>query len=370
MNNRFITRMQQHYVRPSHPIAFSSPGNINRWYEKNVGRKIDSKSMGNALSEVDSYTLHREYKRPKFRNPFFIYSLRQQIQMDLIDFSQLAKYNDQVTFLLVVIDTFSKKAWIEPMINKSAPTSLQVITKVVNAIVPPPISVLFDKGMEFRNNLVTNFLRERNIKIIHPFSETKAPHIERFNRTIQDLIYRYMTENETFRYIDILDKLLETYNNRGHRTLKYLTPNEAEDESNHQKVANALNEYYTKFVQLNKQKPKYTVGQTVRIKTLPNRFDRGYNERFAREHFKIVEVKTRMPIPMYILQSLDNNEIISGGFYSNELQPIDISKGVFKMTVLKSRRRNGKLQHLVHWRDYGSQHDQWLDADNITKKYT
>ena len=369
MSNRVITRMQQHYLRPSHPIAFSSPGNIIRHYKKNVGRTLEPKVVNKALAEIDSYTLHREYKRPKYRNPFFIYSLRQQIQMDLIDISQLSKYNDGVTFLLIVIDTFSKKAWIEPMENKSAKISLQKIQKVIGEMNHPPKSIFFDKGTEFKNKLVRSFLEKENIKIIHPFSETKAALVERFNRTIQDLIYRYLTENETFRYIDVLKKLLETYNNRGHRTLKYLTPNQAELDINQTKVLNALNEHYTKFVLLNKKNSKYSVWQTVRIKTLPNKFDRGYNERFAREHFKIIKIKKNMPIDMYILKSLDNNEIIQGGFYSNEIQPIDTSKGVFKMTILKSRRRKGKLQHFVHWRDYGDQHDQWIDAETLTKDY-
>lgn len=286
--------------------------------------------------------------------------------MDLIDISQLKQYNDNVTFLLAVIDCYSKKAWIEPMENKSAKTSLRVITKVINNMHPKPISVLFDRGTEFKNAQVRKFLEESQIKIIHPSSETKAPHVERFNRSIQDLLYRYMTQYETFRYIDVLQNLVGAYNNRGHKTLKYLTPNNAEKDENSQKVRDALNEYYTKFTTLNKV-VKYKVGQIVRIKSLGNRFDRGYNERFNREHFKIIRINDRMPVVMYILKSLNNDEVIEGGFYAGDLQPV--SHSTFKMTILKSRRRNGKLQHFVKWRDYDDRHNQWIDAEDITEDY-
>jgi transposase InsO family protein len=366
--SRFIKRLQNNYLTPSHPIAFSSPGNIQRFYRKTTGRKLSKKVVDSALAKIDGFTLNREIKKPKYRNPFFVYSLRQQVQMDLVEISELKDHNDDTSFLLVAIDTFSKKAWIETMKDKTAETSLQAIKKVVDEMNPPPISILFDRGKEFTNTLTYTFLRERNIKVIHPFSEIKASIIERFNRTIQDLLYRYMTENQTLRYVDVLQRLLETYNNRGHRTLKYLTPNQAEKAENSEKVTNALNEHYEKFMALNKQ-PKYSVGQTVRISKEKDKFYRGYNERFKREHFKIVKVKTNMPIPMYILKSLDTNDIIEGAFYDSEVQPIDISDGVFKGTPIDSRMHKGKLQHLMRWRDYGPEHDSWEDATNITKDY-
>ena len=46
--------------------------------------------------------------------------LRQQWQADLVDLSQLIKDNNGMTFLLTVIDVFSKVAWCVPMKNKSA----------------------------------------------------------------------------------------------------------------------------------------------------------------------------------------------------------------------------------------------------------
>jgi hypothetical protein len=177
----------------------------------------------------------------------------------------------------------------------------------------------------------------------------------------------YMTENETFRYVDVLDHLVSSYNNRGHSTLQFMTPNEAEKPGNAGKVLCALNIHYSKA--LNSRKPPtLSVGQTVRVAKLKDKMTRGYQERFNQEHFKIIEVLTRLPVPMYKLQSMDNHEIIEGAFYKNELQVID--GDVFKIErVLKSRVKNKSKQVYVKWKGFGDQHNSWEPAANVVTDY-
>ena len=115
---------------------------------------------------------------------------------------------------------------------------------------------------------------------------------------------------------------MTVYNERKHRSLKYITPTEAERNENQQHVLNAHTEHYAK-VAAKRKPPKYKVGERVRIKNLPtNRFHRGYHHSFRHEEFEIVQINTRMPIPMYILKSLNDGEIVKGGFYAEELQPV------------------------------------------------
>jgi hypothetical protein len=52
--------------------------------------------------------------------------------------------------------------------------------------------------------------------------------VERFNRSIRDLIDKYMTEYNTNKYIDVLDKLVSNYNNRKHTVIK-MSPNFAHE---------------------------------------------------------------------------------------------------------------------------------------------
>lgn len=355
--------IHDNYVTPRHPTAFSSPGNLKRHY----GNRFGTRPILETLQHIDAYTTHREFKKPRVTNPFYVYEKRAQLQMDLLDVSKFKKYNRNITFILTAIDSHTKFAWARQLTSKAARHSLPAIRNILEAMgEDKPKQIFFDSGGEFKNALVTVYLRHLGIKIIHPSSDKKAPIVERFNRTLQGLIYRYFTHNQTETFTYDLQYLMHAYNTREHRTIK-MSPHEAEKPENKQRLLAAHNEHYTKILRKAK-KPKYTVGTRVLVKSTPqNRFHRGYHQSFRLEQFEIVEVKTNMPIPMYILKSLNDNEVISGGFYAEEIQPI---KGdVFKIQVLKKRKYRGKTQLLVHWLGYDKTHDQWINEEDVVERY-
>lgn len=73
----------------------------------------------------------------------------------------------------------------------------------------------------YESSIYQQFLRlcdEYGITVYYS-KVSKPAHIERFNRTLQSLIYRYCTERQTFRYCDKLQHFISTYNNRKHRMI-------------------------------------------------------------------------------------------------------------------------------------------------------
>lgn len=360
--NEIITN----YKDVKHPTAFAGRNVLYRYYK---GRYSD-KDIEKALEHIDSYTRHKELKKPNPRNPFFIHYKRQQVQGDLIDLKKLSRTNEGVKFLAAFIDSFTKKAWVYPMKDKSAQTMESVFEKWLEEdIEQKPESMFCDRGTEFKNRRVKTFFETRGIKFIHPNSEMKAAIVERFNRTIENMIFKYMTEFETEKYIDKLDDLVTAYNNRGHRTLKFLSPEEAEKNENQNKIRKIHRQRYDELEIKNyKKEPKYAIGDMVRVKKLPTRFARGYEEQFNSEYFRIVSINKTLPIVMYNLESMNTGEQIEGGFYANELSKVRGS--VFKVIrVLRRRRRNGRLQYLVRWKDFGPRHDSWVNEDDITATF-
>ena len=357
-----IDEIKENYVTPNHPTAFGGINRLQRFY--NI-KHNDAKKV---LEEIHSYTLHREYKKPKKRNPYFIYRLRQQIQIDLIDIQKYEKFNNGTKYILCAIDCFSRYLWVEPLKNKTGIKVKNALNKIFNRIGKLPETIFCDSGSEIKNRIVKEYLKSKNVRLFHAKSELKAGIVERVNRTLQNLIYKYMTENETNKYIDKLEDLVETYNNRGHRTLKYITPADAEDDGKKEDVLAALNEHYDSARDARKT-PRYNVGDIVRVKAdFGNRFARGYKEQFTRELFKIVDVDKRMPIPMYILQSMEDDEIIDGGFYENELSKK--RDDVFRIEKkLGSRMRNGRKEILVKWLDFSDRHNSWIPFDDVTRNY-
>ena len=351
------------YTTPPHPTAFSGPGRVKNYYGNVSRAKVDDE-----LAKIDSYTLFREYKKPKTYNPFYVYFKRQQVQMDLVDISKFKKRNDSTTFILTAIDCLTKRAWIRLLSNKKGETTLKAIKSIMTEMGQQPETVFFDRGKEFVAKIVRDYFKSKNIEVVHPNSKIKAAIVERFNKSLQSLIYKHMSENQTTRYVDKIDDILAVYNNRVHRTIK-MTPNEADKNENQLLVRNAMIEHYAK-IEAKRKKPKFKVGDMVRIKTDPAEgpFSRSYHEQFSREFFTIIEVKTRMPIPQYVIRSLNDGETIQGGFYSNELTKV--SNDVFKVEkVLDTRFRNKKKQLLIRWLGFSDEHNSWEDEDNIVRNY-
>ena len=75
--------------------------------------------------------------------------------------------------------------------------------------------------MVFYNKLVQDLLNENNIKLYSTNnSEIKSSVVERFNRTFKNMMYKKFTENNNSIFYNILDELVNNYNNKYHSTIK------------------------------------------------------------------------------------------------------------------------------------------------------
>ena len=75
---------------------------------------------------------------------------------------------------------------------------------------------------------------------------------------------------------------------------------------------------YPEHLEVYDIKPKFSVGDKVRISKKKKTFEKGYTTRWTEELFTIVEVQCSRP-PTYKIADL-NGEEIKGSFYEPELQ--------------------------------------------------
>ena len=90
-----------------------------------------------------------------------------------------------------------------------------------------PVIMRCDMGSEYVSYKVQNYLKDLKIKQIFTKYETKANYAERVIRTIKLKLVKYMSHNETFKWINILDKATCSYNMSYHRTIG-MAPTEAQ----------------------------------------------------------------------------------------------------------------------------------------------
>ena len=143
--------------------------------------------------------------------------------IDLIDRSNLSKYNKNYKFIFTIIDNHTKYAWAIPLKDKSGKSTTTAIKNLIEKEKRKPHKIWSDRGKEFYNTTFLHYLKEQNIQIYSTNSDLKAVFVERFNRTLLDLIKEPMYIEGKGGWLNHLDAALQKYNNRVHTTTK-MTP--------------------------------------------------------------------------------------------------------------------------------------------------
>ena len=230
----------------------------------------------------------------------------------LIDRSSLSKYNKNYKFIFTIIDNHTKYAWTIPLKDKSGKSTTTAFKSLIEKTKRKPDKIWSDRGKEFYNKTFLDFLKEQNIHIYSTHSDLKAVFVERFNRTLLDLIKEPMYIEGKACWLNHLDAAVEKYNNRVHGTIK-MTPFEMV--TNNQLIPNntegALRNNFK-----NKQ-PKFHVGVYVRVPDKRNLYSKGCTTNWNRELFKIQKINPTNPVTYGLVD--ENNEQIEGKYYEQEL---------------------------------------------------
>ena len=217
----------------------------------------------------------------------------------------LANDNRNTRYLLVTVDKLSRFLRVQPMKDKYASTTRRAFATMISKTKPK--KVWTDDGKEFLGSFKT--LCEQIDIIIYRTRNEKSAYPERNIRSIKSLIHKYLNENHTSAYIDNLQSFVTVLNARVNRTTG-LAPKSVTKQHTSYLVSLNLNDKI--------QKPRFSVGETVRIKRNIEAFHRGYKIQFSHEIFRIDKILTLNP-PTYRVVSHERSEQIYDRFYESEL---------------------------------------------------
>ena len=192
--------------------------------------------------------------------------------------------------------------------------------------------------------------------------------VERVQATFKKELYRYLRHKRNNRYIDDLQKLVDSYNATPHRSLNYVAPNDVNKENEAdiwaymflKKTGSKKTRKITPFC--------FRVGDYVRISYLRHLFRKSYEQQFTTELFKIKKRWRIQGYPFYKLSSWDGKETIQGNFYKTDLTPVDASdtdKLFFIEKLIRKKIINGQLHYLVRWEGYPMRMNSYVLASEI-----
>ena len=337
------------YLNPENSCAFSS---INAVYKFLKPRGITRLQVEKALENVEAYTKHVPVRSRFPRLQSTSSGIENSVQIDLADVSRHKKHNDQITFLLVCIDVYSRMFHVEPLKSKRGEEVVVALKKIFSKFKNPPIYVYSDFGKEFYNSHVKQYFDSLSIRHCTPKSEIKCAMAERANRTLKSRLAKYMTSKYNWRYIDVLKKVVVGINHSINRSIKKAPVNVKNGDFSIRRFEKPI-------------RRKFNVGDHVRIYAKQEIFDKGYEERWTQEVFVISHIFPTNPVTYSVIDQ--EGEVIEGKFYYYEMTRVFYDKDqVYRIEKIVGHRRfKGKKQVKVRWEGVPSEFDSWVNESEI-----
>ena len=358
--------LEKYYYSVKKPASFGSPEKLYKVLQKKYPGKFSKDYIQKWLNGIDSYSVQKQIRRKYKTAQVRVTSVDAQFEADLSYVGNIAKDNDNIQYLLFVIDVFSRFLWVKPLKDKTAKSVLAAFKAVLSE--RKPVRLRVDKGSEFVNQSFKQYMKENNIYMFTTQNTPKANYVERVQRTLKTLIWRYLRyKKRNFRYIDHLQDLVDNYNATPHRSLNYTAPKDVTKRNEADLWAFMYLKEPKKGTKSRRTTPfKFKVNDLVRISYLKHPFRRSYQQQYTGEVFKIAKRYRIQGIPIYKLKDWNNN-IIIGNFYAAELNSVSMeSDNLFAIEkVIKRRKRSGVKELFVKWLDYPSSFNSWIAEDSV-----
>ena len=150
--------------------------------------------------------------------------------VDFADMQSLSRKNKGIKYFLCAIYLYSKYAFVIPLKDKKGISIVNAFNKIIkqsnrrakgtSAQHVKPNKIWVDQGGEFYNKLLEKWLLDNDINMYSTYNEDKSVVAERFIRTLKNKLYKHMTATVKNVYYDVLDDVVNKYNNTKHSTIK------------------------------------------------------------------------------------------------------------------------------------------------------
>ena len=185
---------------------------------------------------------------PKVQGHITSLAVNELMELDIFDM-QKYKTNNIINkviypYMLVLIDVFSRFAYIEPLENKTAEAVLDTFKKLVNKVMSKqsPSKVLKEKTKSysihqiisdnegsFQSNIMDKYLEDNNIILtMNAHKDHRVLGIiDNFAKRLKTILTKTFLFNKSTRWVDIIDNIINIYNKTPHDALDGLSPYQA-----------------------------------------------------------------------------------------------------------------------------------------------
>ena len=280
----------------------------------------DIKSVPNYSAKITEFLRQHDTHGPYQRIKKKIFPRRRVISRypfeffmaDLIEYPQFKYINRGYKYILVCIDCFTRVVWAVPMKEKSSKWSADAFNSIFKNFDEFPKNLVTDGGLEFFNSAVNQIFVSFGINHFKLKTKTswKASMVERVIQTIKSRLEKYFAKSKTFKWIDVIDQIVQNYNNTPHRSIG-MAPL-AVNENNRDDVYKRL---YPHSIVTTICKLK--VGDKVRTKLEKSVFEKGYTKKWSDNIYVIESSRQSQGVCWYKIIDSEGVKVPGIWYYYN-----------------------------------------------------
>jgi hypothetical protein len=393
--------LRELYYNPKSPGSF---GGVQALYKaaRATGNRVSLQNVKKFLQAQTTYQRHsRVYRIHAASDRFIAKEPFHLWQGDLAEY-KLPPYR----FILVVVDSFSKMAFFEPLKTKSGPEMVRAFQKILRRARPPNSKAvkffLTDRGKEFYNASMLQLYADEGIK---HYSIAKASDYgggaamaERMIRTLGDKLERYETEYNIADPVQLLHDIEDSLNGTVHSATR-MTPKEIHLPAYQRHAMDPLKvlragvkgdvlwddgkmivarELMNTTTGRNKRPHQWddtaheklkglgqrlTAGDFVRLYGEKSKFQKGRKPGYTEEVFRVVRPLKHNP-NKYLVEGEGADKVI-GSFYRSELLKLPEKPKTYPVRIIKKRKYRGQDQLFVQWLTEPNTKPQWIPARSL-----
>ena len=208
--------------------AFYDP-NTGLWSADKIYKKLKADGVKVTLKQVEDVVKNQlvtQIYKPqgKYKKRFttiYAKAPREQYQVDLIDLSKYSKFNRGYKWMFNAVDVHSRYAYSVPTKTKGNDDCVNAFKEIVK-VMGAPKNLNTDLEQAILGKEFQALLKKEGVKHwpVNPEKKRTNSIVERFNRTIREVLQKYFYTRDTKNWIDILPNLLTNYNSTEHSTTK------------------------------------------------------------------------------------------------------------------------------------------------------
>ena len=187
------------------------------------GLGVSRRAVMEWLETQDTYTRYKSIVRKHRYRGTFVKNLADQAQLDLVDMGKYGRENKGYRWILTTVEILSRYVLAFPVYRKDTKNMTGAVDLLLEKFRERfgkySNVVQFDEGKEFCNVGVRDLLKSHDVNF---FSDRKAAIVERLNRTLKTMMWKFFYSKGTHNWVDVLDELVKNYNSTEHSSILML----------------------------------------------------------------------------------------------------------------------------------------------------